>query len=53
MSPGHHPAPLSARSVRDVLAEVGLPVMDPEILLAQMYAGRSAPRRLKSNTMLT
>ena len=30
---------LSARSVRDVLAEVGLPVMDTEIPLAEMYAG--------------
>lgn len=30
---------LSARSVRDILAEVGLPVMDTEIPLAEMYAG--------------
>ena len=30
---------LSARGVRDVLAETGLPVMDTEIPLAEMYAG--------------
>ena len=30
---------LSARGVRDVLAGVGLPVMDTEIPLAEMYAG--------------
>ena len=30
---------VSARSVRDVLAELGLPVMDTEIPLAEMYAG--------------
>jgi chromosome partitioning protein len=30
---------LSARSVRDVLGEVGLPVLDTEIPLAEMYAG--------------
>ena len=30
---------LSARGVRDVLAETGLPVMDTEIPLAETYAG--------------
>jgi chromosome partitioning protein len=30
---------LSARGVREVLAEVGLPVLDTEIPLAEMYAG--------------
>ena len=30
---------LSARGVRDVLAEVGYPVLDTEIPLAEMYAG--------------
>jgi chromosome partitioning protein len=30
---------VSARSVRDVLAEAGLPVLDSEIPLGEMYAG--------------
>jgi hypothetical protein len=30
---------LSARGVRDVLADVGLPVLDTETLLPEMYAG--------------
>ena len=43
---------LSARSVREVLAEVGLPVMDTEIPLAEQYAGvvrhrPGGPRRLR------
>jgi chromosome partitioning protein len=29
---------VSARSIRDVLAEVGLPVLDTEIPLAEQYA---------------
>ena len=41
---------LSARGVRDVLAETGLPVMDTEIPLAEMYAGSfgTAPADLGS-----
>ena len=30
---------VSARSVRDVLAEAGFPVLDTEIPLGEMYAG--------------
>jgi chromosome partitioning protein len=39
---------VSARSVRDILAEAGLPVLDTEIPLAEMYAGSfgTAPTEL-------
>ena len=30
---------VSARSVRDVLSEIGYPVLDTEIPLAELYAG--------------
>lgn len=45
---------VAARSVRDVLAEVGYPVLDTEIPLAEMYAGSfgTAPTDLGQYTDL-